>query len=143
LHFPYFSCSGFRPEAQKPLTLFFRENRKFISDSMGRKSPSLYCMPGYRNHGSHCMNGLFREYGFPKQNLAEVFNALHEKENDYYCLFDCAKLRGGTSKYGGILWADAKETRYDFLSGYHQVVGHTPVEEIGKVKGQAFFHYLY
>src|SRR6185503_16484057 len=133
LHFPYFSCSGFRPEAQKQLTLFFRENRNLFQMAW-EENLHLFTHAGVSQSWFAQHEGLFREYGFPKQNLAEVFNRLHEKESDYYCLFDCSKLRGGSSKYGGILWADAKETRYDFLSGYHQVVGHTPVEEIGKVK---------
>ncbi|MEI6433563.1 MAG: hypothetical protein WCP32_01880 [Bacteroidota bacterium] len=56
-------------------------------------------------------------------NIACTLNRVF---NGYYMpLFNVGKLRGGLYEEGGIFWADKRETEYDPLIGYHQIVGHT------------------
>lgn len=52
--------------------------------------------------------------------------------SSYYrrLLFQVGYERGGSNLYGGIVWADKKETESDILLGYSQIVGHTPVGDI-------------
>lgn len=45
-------------------------------------------------------------------------------------LFDIGYIRGGRKKFGGILWADILETKEDPLQGYHQIVGHSRIDNI-------------
>lgn len=50
--------------------------------------------------------------------------------NDAEALFSCGPARGGDDFFGGIFWADYKETMNDYLPGIIQVVGHSRVREI-------------
>src|SRR6266446_697883 len=71
LHFPYFSCSGFRPTAQKQLTTFFKENRKSFQMAWEEKH-HLFTHAGVSHSWFVRHEWLFQEYGFPKNNLSEV-----------------------------------------------------------------------
>ncbi len=48
-------------------------------------------------------------------------------------LFAVSSTRGGSDNYSGLVWADLKETKEDYLDSFHQIVGHTPVEFIATV----------
>lgn len=62
------------------------------------------------------------------ENLADMLNKL-EDTNARYILYSAGYHRGGNG-HGGILWADRQETIRDSLDGYHQIVGHTAMDEV-------------
>lgn len=132
LHYPEFPCTGFRPEAQKQLTACFRENKKYFQVAWQRKN-YLFTHAGVTNKWFEKYEDVFRKYDYPKKNLGDVFNMLHNHPQEYACLFDCSTIRGGFANHGGIFWADAEETMNDYLTGLHQVVGHTPVMEMARI----------
>ena len=65
----------------------------------------------------------------PGYNLAGLLNGVHRqpyRSGRNYCLkLDLCGV--GRMSASGPVWADRSETRKDYLAGFHQVVGHTPV----------------
>ena len=67
--------------------------------------------------------------------LAEKLNYLRNTQEGRMILFGMSGIRmfpQDLKKAGGIILADQEETDYDYLKGYHQVVGHTFVSSIEK-----------
>ena len=65
----------------------------------------------------------------PGYNLAELINYIHQQSvATQSVLFDVGPKRGGHHPFGGPVWADRSETSVDYLTGYHQIVGHTPAD---------------
>jgi hypothetical protein len=74
-------------------------------------------------YGCRCWSNL-RE---PSDTIADLINKV-ETTTDRYLLYATSIYRGGHGN-GGPLWADQKETAFDMLHRYHQVVGHTQIPE--------------
>lgn len=73
----------------------------------------------------------FCQYLTGEENVADVLNMMWEFQDD--SIFMCSHLRGkfGWGKsVGSPLWAAKLEIYNKPLFGYHQIVGHNPVEEI-------------
>lgn len=63
------------------------------------------------------------------------FSDLHINLNNMikeqmHLLTTVSELRGGTSYYGGVFWADMEETKNDNITGLNQYIGHTKVPDI-------------
>lgn len=132
LHYPDYRCAGFRPDAQKQLTAFFKKHRSLFQMAW-QSGKYMFTHAGVSNSWFRRHKKLFLRYSYNGKNLAEVLNAIYQNAQDRAPLFEIGPAREGTSRYGGILWADAEETCNDFLDGYHQVVGHTPMPKIKKM----------
>jgi predicted phosphodiesterase len=132
LHHPRFECSGFRPTMQPEFTLLFRKNADLFQIAY-QKDNYLFTHAGISNNWYNEMIRLpiFSEIAEQEENLAARLNRL-ERTPFRGTLYDAGIERGGYG-YGGPLWADLKETFSDMLYGYHQIVGHTPVEEVRTV----------
>ena len=80
----------------------------------------------YSMHFEPQVNDIMNTQGFT--NLAQVLNYMW----DINCpaIFKIPMSRGGNDSYGSILWADITDTSGDPLEGYHQIVGHSRVEDI-------------
>jgi len=116
------NVSGFRPEAFWDLHIIFNENKDLFQLSYQYKN---YI---WTHAGIH--QGWY-EYEFnstltpiaDELNLAFLYNdpTIHH----------CGYRRGGFNRNGGgPLWVDKLETWIKPLKGYHQIVGHTPVDDI-------------
>lgn len=67
----------------------------------------------------------------PDVNVADLLNDVHRQPfKNRNLLFEVGPKRGGMDLFSGPVWADRDETRTDFLPGFHQVVGHTPIGDI-------------
>jgi len=132
LHYPRFQCSGFRPTMQRDLTTLFRKNIDLFQIAY-QKDNYLFTHAGVTNNWYSEVRRLpvLLEICEQEENLAGQLNRL-ERTKYNGTLYDAGIERGGYG-YGGPLWADLKETFTDMLHGYHQVVGHTSVEEIRTV----------
>lgn len=66
----------------------------------------------------------------PKELNSKLGAALYilYESYKYDKLFNISKYRGGSDDFAGIFWADQIETSDDI--GLHQVIGHTPVQNI-------------
>jgi 3',5'-cyclic AMP phosphodiesterase CpdA len=129
LHYPHFRCSDFRPSMQKDLSSLFRKNADLFQIAY-QKSNYLFTHAGVSNswHSEVTRLSVFSENHEQEETLAGQLNQL-ERTNYRGILYDVGIERGGMG-CGGPLWADVKETFNDMLHGYHQIVGHTRVEEI-------------
>jgi predicted MPP superfamily phosphohydrolase len=129
LHYPHQRCSGFRESMQKGLTYLFNRDKKLFSLAYQFKN-YLFTHAGvstvwYRDLMRLPIAAALNE---TSDNLADLLNKL-EETSARYMLYSAGYHRGGTGN-GGILWADRQETIRDSLDGYHQIVGHTSMEEV-------------
>lgn len=135
LHYMYeneFSCSGFRPEMYHDLHSLFIHNKDCfqMAHQIGKM---IFTHAGISNKWYKMHKETIDEVAtkFETKDLADTFNhMMWMKENKI--LHQVGHLRGGYYDCGGITWADRRETSNDYLVGYHQVVGHTPIETITK-----------
>jgi len=121
-----YRATGFRPSIRDEVMLLLRVNAHLFQVAYQ-----------YRNYlwshaGIH--QGFFDLKIKPQisgsdQNLASTLDRLyHEK---YYPIFEAGPERGGSSKnIGGPLWLDKSQVIAKPLKGFHQIVGHTPVNSI-------------
>lgn len=130
-----YRCSGFRPDAQPDLTIIFNENKNLFQAAFGYKN-YLWTHAGisnkWFNEHYHPEGALskWRGFGYLEGIDAYVAGMLNgcfgSHDRDILC--EVSYARGGASQYGGIFWADIKETRNDYLDNFEQICGHTPVD---------------
>jgi hypothetical protein len=125
-----FGCSGYRPSMAMSLQYLFRENKDLFLVAYQYKN-YIWSHAGVTN-GWMAWNEKeitdFKERYEPK-DIAEMLNMmLKTKENRL--LHQVSKERGGRYMHGGITWADRTESFNNYLEGYHQIVGHTPIQQI-------------
>lgn len=129
-----FGCSGFRPTMASSLEFIFRDNKNLfqVAHQIGN---TIWTHAGISNGWFEYNKPTIDEVAskFETKNLADTFNHMLMMNRNYNSiLHQVGKNRGGYYRYGGITWADRNETRENYLNGYHQIVGHTPIEFITK-----------
>ncbi len=129
VHFPYYRCSRFRQLAQPKLSSLFSKYADLFQIAYQQRN-YLFTHAGITNKwltrllvktGNDSLK-LTSDY-----NLAGLLNEIHQSVYYRDLLFDIGPKRGGFDAFGGPVWADRTETSIDFLTGFRQVVGHTPV----------------
>ena len=135
LHYIFFNtplfdelkASGFNERIAWSANQFYNENLKeFVP---------LYQIDNYLFSHAGITNSAWTEYFLPKysgQHIDEFVNELWTKRDR--ALFTIGEKRGGSDLYGSIFWADAREHYNNYLDGYDQIVGHTPVQKINKLQ---------
>lgn len=125
-----FGCSGYRPELYHDLHDLFNDNRNLfqVAFQIGNHIwTHAGISKGWYKFNQEVIEGYTDK--FDCKTIAEVLNIiLWTKDN--YILHQVSDFRGGVYQYGGVTWADRKETMNGYLPGYHQYVGHTPINEI-------------
>ena len=133
LHFPHYRCSGFRGWAQPALSNLFAKHEKLFQVAYQQRN-YLFTHAGVTNKWltrflEKTNNQLLDVT--PDYNLAGLLNEVHGQPMRFQnLLFEVGPKRGGYDAYSGPVWADRTETRTDYLPGFHQVVGHTPINDI-------------
>jgi hypothetical protein len=132
LHYPKFECSGFRPSMQRDLTGLYHNNVDLFKIAYQTEN-YLFTHAGVTNnwYDEVMRTPVLKEICDQEENIAAQLNQL-ERTPYRSILYQAGFERGGYG-YGGPLWADLKETFTDMLNGYHQIVGHTRVDEIHTV----------
>ncbi|UFH56811.1 metallophosphoesterase [Spirosoma sp. KNUC1025] len=140
LHFPNYRCSGFRAWAQPSLSNLFAKYESFFQIAHQEKT-YLFTHAGVTNRW---MARLLEKTGrempgvTPDYNLAGLLNDIHQQTiRIQNLLFEVGPKRGGSDLFSGPVWADRSETKADYLPEFHQVVGHTPIDEFTTFGGQA------
>lgn len=133
LHFPHYRCAGFRAWAQPSLSKLFAKYEKLFQVAY-QQDRHLFTHAGVSNKWltrflekttNHLLDVL------PGYELANLLNEVHQQPMRLQnLLFEVGPQRGGYDAYSGPVWADRAETKADYLPGFHQVVGHTPIEDI-------------
>jgi hypothetical protein len=127
-----FDCSGFRPTMKMVLKEVFSKNKKLfqiayqIEDHIWSHAG---ISQGWYDYNKDVIEKV--QITFECVNLAVTLNKMLYS-NHFRDLFQCGRARYGRYPYGGIVWADRSETMNKYLTGYHQIVGHTPIKEITK-----------
>ncbi len=129
LYFPYFRCTGFRPLMQPDLTDLFHRNRELFQVAY-QQGNHLFTHAGVTNDWYDDLLSLLAtsRLKISTDRIADLLNKVDQTASRSI-LHTVGEERGGIGN-GGITWADKKETTADMLTGYHQVVGHTPVPHV-------------
>jgi hypothetical protein len=127
----WYNCSGFRPGTAVALHQMFMDNKDLFNVAWQHDN-HLFTHAGVCNGWYNKFKTVIDDVAtkFETKNLAETFNHMHRMSIGIV-LAQVGYVRGG-DRYdkGGIFWADRRETMNESLIGYHQVVGHTPIERI-------------
>ncbi|WP_338875592.1 metallophosphoesterase [Spirosoma sp. SC4-14] len=130
IHYPNYRCSGFRTWAQAELTALFAQNQDLFQIAH-QHNAYLFTHAGITNQWlarllaktNHTMETIT-----PTYDLAGLINSIHQQPLQSI-LFEVSPKRGGSDSFGGPVWADRSETRVDYLTNFHQIVGHTPTDQ--------------
>lgn len=131
LHYPEFSCSGFRASMQAELTKLFNDNQSHFQIAW-QIDDYLFSHAGVTKawFDDFLTSEYFNTFNSNAPTLSEILNNANSKLAPITkILFKAGKHRGGKGN-GSVVWADKRELAYDMLSGYHQIVGHTPSRTI-------------
>ena len=139
LHFPHYRCSGFRGWAQPALSTLFAKYELLFQVAY-QQGPYLFSHAGVT---TAWLKRLLTKTNnetlaiTPDFDLAGLLNAVHQEPLKVRnLLFEVGPKRGGYDAFSGPVWADKSETQTGYLPGFHQVVGHTPVETFTTVGDQ-------
>ncbi len=133
MEYPQYRCSGFNSFFQPDYTELFRDNRNLFQVAV-QFGDYLFTHAGLsHSFVKHNLKASAQLIADKQIQVADLLNSVHSSENQAL-LHTISAMRGGADQFGGITWADYRETSHDLLPGYHQVVGHTPRKKITKVE---------
>ncbi|GAB2594849.1 metallophosphoesterase [Spirosoma areae] len=131
LHFPHYRCSGFREWAQPDLSNLFAKYDALFQVAYQQEN-YLFTHAGVTTKWlAHVQAKTGNDMPdlTPDYDLAGLLNDLHRQPlRVRNLLFEVSPQRGGYDAFSGPVWADRSETKADYLLGFHQVVGHTPID---------------
>lgn len=125
-----YGCSGFRENIYLTLHQIFNENKHLLNVAF-QIDNYLWTHAGVTSKWYE----RFLEISNPnlEGTLADKLNMTFNSSKEWV-ITEVGKARGGTSYYGGPLWADKSELDRHPLSGYNQIVGHTKSKGIQTVE---------
>ncbi len=136
LHFPHYRCSGYRAWAQPALSTLLATYESFFQVAH-QLDNYLFTHAGVSSKWlAYAQQKVAKEMpdSTPDKSMAGFLNDLHRQPLRLRnLLFEVGPKRGGYDAFSGPVWADRSETIADFLPEFHQVVGHTPVNEFTTV----------
>nr|WP_067057266.1 metallophosphoesterase [Mucilaginibacter sp. L294] len=129
LHYPAQRCTGFRDSMQRGLTYLFNKDRDLFQMAY-QHNKYIFTHAGITNawYDEFLRLPAFEGLKDETNTIADLINKV-ETTTQRYLLYATSIYRGGYSN-GSFLWADYKETSIDMLNNYHQIVGHTQVQDI-------------
>ncbi|HEY2582106.1 MAG TPA: metallophosphoesterase [Mucilaginibacter sp.] len=134
MYFPNYQCSGFRAAMRSELTSLFNDNKDLFQIAYQRGN-CLFTHAGITNswYREFFRIPILEEIKETEDTLADILNKV-DQTRFRYMLYTAGYFGGGEGN-GSVTWADKKETAIDMLAGYHQIVGHTPVERVESIRG--------
>lgn len=139
-----FGCSGYRPRMYQLWHGLFQDNKELFKVAyqyrnylfthagitkgwlLGRKRVTRFHYADDPGDPTPTRQELLNE--LPGPNLADRLNQLHLTRH-YPQLHVIGDYRGGYEPWGGITWADIRETSGSSIDHYHQVVGHSKIKQ--------------
>ena len=132
LHFPHYRCSGYRAHTQPALSTLFAKHESLFQVAH-QETNYLFSHAGVSNKWlAYAQQKIAKDLPglTPETGMAKFLNELHRQPLRLRnLLFEVGPFRGGNDAFSGPVWADRTETITDFLPDFHQVVGHTPVDD--------------
>ena len=120
-----FKHTGFRPSMYNSLHKILNDNKN--------KFQFAFQIKNYLWSHAGLTQSFYDMYlaKYEEDDLARLLNKMMNWiSSSRFYLNNTGRTRGGGSKTPGPLWADKLETIYNFVKGYHQIVGHTAVDKI-------------
>jgi predicted phosphodiesterase len=140
MHFPYYRCSGFRSWAQPSLSNLFAKHDSLFQVAY-QQGAYVFTHAGVTNQWlTHAQTKTGNDVTAVQSDydLAGFLNDIHRQPLQIRnLLFEVGPKRGGYDAHSGPVWADRSETKRDYLTGFQQIVGHTPVDEFTTVRGES------
>jgi len=137
LHYLFFprqyQCSRFKTKLYPKLNKIYTENRDLFQVA--------YQIDNHLFTHAGVVDSWYTQYFKRTEKVSDLLNTEFRNGNKY--LFDISHFRGGDDKFGGIFWADADETLFDSLKGFHQYAGHTIYNDFTINKIDAFTSITY
>ena len=121
-------CSGYRPEMHYDLYDIFNENKTLFQAAYQYENYIWTHAGIHRGWYTTFLNEFTKIFPDFEGNIADKLNEAYLFELS--TLFHVGYLRWGTNPIGGIFWADKNETWIKPLKDYHQICGHTQVDDI-------------
>ena len=135
---PIMRCSGYNPLMQEALGKVFTDNRRLFNVAhqvgnhlwthAGLTSGWMYKHIPMFEDAKHRNHAAVKDMVNDPARLAEMLNVLHL--NHDLSILKISASRGGDSAVPGPLWSDISEMEMMPAQGYHQIVGHSPVEMV-------------
>ncbi len=140
MHFPHYRCSGFRSWAQPSLSNLFAKHDSLFQVAY-QQGAYVFTHAGVTNQWlahAQIKTGKHAAAVQPDYDLAGFLNDIHRQPLQVRnLLFEVGPKRGGYDAYSGPVWADRSETKKDYLAGFQQIVGHTPVDDFATIQGKS------
>lgn len=127
-----FGCSGYRPSMAATLKHVFMENKKLFQ--MAHQIDNyIWTHAGISSVWFDFNKDEIKEFSdkFEAENLVDAINKMMFT-NTNRILHQVGRKRSGRYPSGGITWADRDETKNNYIDGFHQIVGHSPIDVITK-----------
>lgn len=131
------ACSGNRQEIHFDLYELFNKNKDIFLASFQIENyiwTHAGIHIGWYNNFKKELNDLIEGFNIDTydnaddMDIADQLNLAFEYKLE--CLFDVGHLRGGSKNVGGPFWLDKNLSHKKPLKDYHQIVGHTPINNI-------------
>lgn len=125
------ACSRYDFKNAKKYGKIYRENKDLFQYAY-QEGNHLFTHAGVCTTWYDFFDATLESYGIKKDNsnLADVINKMGTDKLGNKTINVVSHIRGGRSLAGGPTWADYLETKYDYLEGIHQYVGHSKVNYI-------------
>lgn len=133
---------GFRPDIASQLNWIFKDNQDLFQVAF-QIDNYLWTHAGISIKWYNWVKDVITDPKYKEDTLAGILNNI-SMSADAPCLYHIGRKRtkwGAGIGYGGITWADIDETREGIIPGFHQIVGHTPIDEIvtyNKIMGKTY-----
>ena|SRR5579859_4660660 len=125
-----FGCTGFRDTMYDDVHILLNDNRDLfrVAHQEGKTIwTHAGISKGWLKYNQKTIDENAKKFG--TEQLVDTLNCImHTSDNKI--LHQVSSIRGGVYRDGGITWADRRETMNNYLDGYHQIVGHTPIDRI-------------
>jgi len=130
---PSFKTS-YRSQYSQELTDLYYYNKSLFQFAL-QKDRYLFTHAGISNDWFNEYHNLFNYFGLNSDmsNLAIVINKIGKDTKWREVFGDVSFYRGGFDNFGSLIWADRRELEKDYLTGFHQIVGHNKVNNIIKM----------
>jgi hypothetical protein len=142
-------CSGYRPEARFDLNKIYTENEDLFqlafeieaSEFEGRKNRRIiWTHAGITGGWFKLLDGAFKSEKHKYREILKDYreSSISEKLNVAWklklpTLFLVDFYSGGMSQWAGPVWVRPDLLKWENISGYDQIVGHTPKRSIVKI----------
>lgn len=125
-----FGCGGYRPSMAENLKMIFIHNKDLFQVAYQYQN-YLWTHAGVSNGWLEWNKKEIEDFKerFDVIDYADLFNKMLMTKNNRL-LHQVGKGRQGSYLFGGITWADREETSRDYVTGLHQIVGHSPIDQI-------------